>query len=147
MKRIIGLTLVCFTLLSDPAFAATKSIGKDNVNIRSGPSLNDKIIYEAPLGYPIKIEKEQGKWVFFRDWENDAGWVYKSFVSEIPTAVVLVKVANVRNSPGTAHKVVAKVHRGEIYKIVGKKGDWIKLGYYSGGEEIGWIRRDLLFGD
>ena len=124
-----------------------KSIGKDQVNIRSGPNLNSKVIFTVPLGYPIKVEKEADNWSFFRDWQNNSGWVYKPLISDVDTAVILVEKANVRSQATTQSKVVAIAKMGEIYSILGKNGDWVKLGYYHGGSELGWIRNDLVFGN
>nr|WP_321468134.1 SH3 domain-containing protein [uncultured Desulfobulbus sp.] len=124
-----------------------KSIGKDQVNIRSGPALNSKIIFTAPLGYPIKVEKEENNWSYFRDWQNNTGWVYKPLVSNIDTAVILVEKANVRSKATTNSKVVAVAEMGEIYTLLGKTGNWVKLGYYHGGAALGWIRDDLVFGE
>lgn len=124
-----------------------KSIGKDQVNIRSGPNLKSKVIFSAPLGYPIKIEKQSNKWSFFRDWQNNTGWVYDPLISDIDTAVILVEKANVRSQPTTSSKVMAIAEMGEIYTILSKNGNWVKLGYYHGGSELGWIRDDLIFGD
>lgn len=124
-----------------------KSIGKDQVNIRSGPNLKSKVIFSAPLGYPIKIEKQANNWSFFHDWQNNTGWVYNPMVSDIDTAVILVEKANVRSQPNTGSKVMATAEMGEIYTILSKSGNWVKLGYYHGGSELGWIRDDLIFGD
>lgn len=133
-------------LLSPPCTSA-KSIGKDRVNIRSGPSLKSKILFQAPLGYPIKIEKRRGNWILFRDWENNTGWVYKPFVSDIDTAVVLAVRANLRSGPGLNNKVIGKAAQGDIYRIISRRGRWIDLGYYYGDDPVGWIRSDLVFGD
>lgn len=147
MHKSFFLVLLCLGLLTAPAWASMKSIGKDNVNIRSGPGLDKAVIFNAPLGYPIKIEKQMGSWIFFRDWEGDTGWVYNPLVSDVKTVVVLVDKANVRNSPGTKSNVVTNAAKGEIYKILAKKNGWIKIGYFFDNKPIGWIRKDLVFGD
>jgi uncharacterized protein YgiM (DUF1202 family) len=153
VNRIVCASALCtflvigYVLLTFSGSAFAQSIGKDRVNIRSGPSLKSRIIYQAPLGYPVKIEKEKGDWVFFRDWENMTGWVYKPLVSDIETAVILVKIANVRSSAGRRHKVVTKVKRGEIYKVLAKNGNWVHLGYYFDDDPLGWVRSDLVFGN
>ncbi len=147
MKKVVCSSLAGLVLLAIPALADTKSIAKDEVNVRSGPSLESPIVFRAPVGYPIKIEKENGQWVFFRDWENDTGWVYKPLVSDVQTVVVMADKTNVRSLPGTNHKIVAKASRGEIYKVLEKDGNWVKIGYYAGDEVIGWIRQDLVFGN
>lgn len=134
-------------ILGLTASIEAKSINKDQVNIRSGPSLDSKIIFTVPLGYPIKIEKEANNWSFFHDWQNNSGWVYTPLVSDIETAVIVVEKANIRSTASIKSKSVANAEMGEIYTILAKEGSWIKLGYYHGGLELGWIRDDLIFGD
>jgi uncharacterized protein YgiM (DUF1202 family) len=139
---MLGLLLVAFPLL-----AASESIGKDEVNVRSGPSLRQSILFKAPLGYPIEVEKKKGDWVCFRDWVNNRGWVHKDLISDVQTAVIKVNKANVRSGPGAKNSVVAEVSEGEIYRILERKQNWVKIGYYQGSDPVGWIRRDLVFGD
>lgn len=147
MKLLFRSIIACIVLAASPLWAATKSIAKEEVNIRSGPSLKSEIVLKAPLGYPVKVEKEQGEWVRVRDWVNNRGWVHKTLVSSIRTAVVTVKKANVRSGPGTDKSVVAEAHEGEIYRILERNGRWIRIGYYQGSEPLGWVRSDMVFGE
>ncbi len=147
MRKTLFLTLVGAMFLAVPGWAALESIGKDNVNIRSGPGLQTNIIFQAPLGYPIEVEKQKGQWVYFRDWENYTGWVYKPLVSSINTAVVQVEHANIRKGPGLKYGVVLQADKGEIFKVFNKKGNWVKVGYYLENMVVGWIRQDLVWGE
>lgn len=124
-----------------------KCIGKENVNIREQPSTNSAILFVAPLGYPIEIKNENGDWLYFRDWQNSNGWVNKSLVSDIDTVVVLVEKANIRSSATVNSNVVATAEQGEIYTILSRDNNWVKLGYYQSGSSVGWIRDDLVFGE
>ena len=146
MRRANVLLAVLVAVSSSAGAASMKSIGKDAVNVRKGPSVDSEVLYETHLGYPIEIEKTQGDWVRCKDWQGHIGWVHKPLVSEIKTAVVLGEDVNVRKGPGAEHEVVKKVVKGEVYKVVGRKGDWVKIAYYVEGDEIGWIRRDMLWG-
>ncbi|MCL1979505.1 MAG: SH3 domain-containing protein [Proteobacteria bacterium] len=127
--------------------AEAKSIGKDQVNIREQSNLTSPILYKAPLGYPIKIKKEEKEWVYCQDWLDNSGWVHRSLVSDIATAVILVEKANIRKEASVNSKVEGTAEQGEIYTILAKEGDWLKLGYYRSGTAIGWVRNDLVFGD
>ena len=148
MRTIICLVVTWVILLISPVFAATmQSIGKDWVNVRSKPDMNSEVIFELFCGYPIKIEKRQNKWVYFTDWKNQAGWVYKPLVSKTQTAVILVDNANIRKGPTLSTPIVMKASQGNIYKIFGEKGDWVHVGYYLENEKIGWIRNDLVWGE
>lgn len=139
---LLSSLIVCFVTP-----AAGKSIGKDQVNIREQPTQSSAVLYTAPLGYPIEIKKESGDWVYFHDWLDNSGWVYKPLVSDIETAVILVEKANIRSAATVSSAVVAHATQGEIYTILARDGNWVKLGYYQSGTAVGWIRDDLVFGD
>jgi uncharacterized protein YgiM (DUF1202 family) len=144
---IFSLLLVLSSSFMDSIWAMTKSIAKNNVNIRVGPSLDHTVSFQVPIGYPVEIEKQQDEWIQIKDWEGDVGWVSASLVSDVQTAVVQASNANIRTSPGLQHHVKTQVHKGEIYKVLAKQGDWVKIGYFFDDIEIGWIRHDLVFGD
>lgn len=149
MYRAIILLLVCISLnlLSINVNAAMKSIGKDKVNIRSDPGTNGRVVFKAPLGYPVDVKSKQGKWVLIEDWQKDSGWVYQPLVSDVQTAVVLVDNANIRKGPGTTNNIVMKAEKGDIFKVFGEQDNWVTIGYYLEEKKIGWIRKDLVFGD
>ena len=149
MLRILLSLLVSglVTCMAATAWAATKSIGKDGVMVRSGPSLEHQVVFRASLGYPVEIKEKKGDWVLIRDWEGDTGWVFEPMISEIRTAVIRTEGANIRSAPSTDGDVRAKARKGEIFKILDSKDNWLKLGYYHDGVEVGWIRQDLAFGE
>jgi SH3-like domain-containing protein len=148
MRKILYLAVVSVVLSVSPVLASSmQSIGKDRVNVRSKPNLNSEVVFEAFLGYPIQIEKQQNNWVYVTDWKNNTGWVYKPLVSRTQTALILVEDANIRKGPSLRRPVVKQASKGEIYKIFDEKDDWVKVGYYLENEVIGWIRQDLVWGE
>jgi SH3-like domain-containing protein len=148
MRKIIFLAVASVVLLVSPVLGSNmQSIRKDSVNVRSNPNLKSEVVFQASLGYPIQIEKQKSNWVYCTDWKQQAGWVYKPLVSKTQTAVVLVEDANIRKGPSLRKPVVMQADKGEIYKVFGEKGEWVKVGYYLENEVIGWIRQDLVWGD
>jgi SH3-like domain-containing protein len=148
MRKIICLAVASVVLSVSPVLASSmQSIKKDLVNVRSKPDLNSEVVFQASRGYPLQVEKQKSNWVYCTDWKSQAGWVYKPLVSKTQTAVVLVKHANMRKGPSLKKPVVMQASKGEIYKIFGEKGRWVKVGYYIENEVAGWIRRDLVWGD
>ena len=140
--------LLASSLLLSLAPAATaKSIAKDDINIRSGPSTQDEVLFTVPRGYPIEVQEPSGEWTRFRDWQGNTAWVSTSLVSDVKTAVILTDRANIRSADATDASVATVAEVGEIYKVLSKKGDWVQLGYYNTGSPVGWIRHDLVFGE
>jgi SH3-like domain-containing protein len=147
MRKIFYLAVASVVLSVSPLLGSNmQSIGKDRVNVRSKPNLNSEVVSKVFQGYPIQIEKQQNNWVYFTDWKNNNGWVYKPLVSRTQTALVLVEDANIRKGPSMKRPVVMQASKGEIYKIFDEKGKWVKVGYYLDNEVIGWIRQDLVWG-
>lgn len=152
MNRIPSFVTVCACVFVSVSFAApswcdAKSIAKDQVNLRKGPSEKSEILLVAPQGYPIKVIKQSGQWSQFRDWQDNEGWVYSPLVSSINTAVIKVEQANIRAGAGTRFSVVATAALGEIYTILEQKNNWVRLGYYENNASVGWIRNDLVFAE
>ena len=147
MRKVVCLISIVTVLLGSSMLAGAKSIGKDKVNVRTGPGLGYSSLFQAPLGYPVEVESKKGKWLNLRDWEGNKGWVYNTFVSDIKTVVVLVEKANIRCAPSTAEKCVKRAHKGEIYRILEERSKWVRIGYYYEGAPVGWIRNDLVFGE
>ena len=147
LRLAILVTLLSLALLAGPGAAATMgSIGKERVNIRARPSLRSPVRCRAELGQPLQLERRQDNWVFVHDWKGNAGWVYRSLISRIRTVIVLAAKANLRQAPGLKNRVVGQASRGEVYKIFGSRGNWVKIGYYLEDEVIGWIHGDLVWG-
>jgi SH3-like domain-containing protein len=148
MSKFFCLVAALVMMMVGSVSAATmQSIGKERVNVRSKPDLYSEVLFEVYFGYPIRVEKQKNNWVYFTDWKNQAGWVYKPMVSKAQTAVILVDNANIRKGPSLKKPIVMKASEGDIYKIFGEKGDWVNVGYYIENEKIGWIRDDLVWGD
>lgn len=55
---------------------------------------------------------------------------------------------NVRAGPGTSHKIVGKLHRGQRIRVVGQRGNWLRVRLpaveESGHAVIAWVYHSLL---
>jgi SH3-like domain-containing protein len=119
------------------------SIKKDGVNIRSGPSTKNDVLWEVFKGYPVEILKREGDWALVRDFENDKGWIYSNLLSDNRTMIVTVETANMRSGPDKDDKIVATVKKGVVFTPLEQRGNWIKLQYKK--DITGWMYNTLLF--
>jgi len=143
-STLIFLLVVIVLSLPALSFAGEYvSVKKDGVNIRSGPSTDDEILYEVFKDFPLEVLQRKGDWVQTRDYENDKGWIYASLLSDKTTVIVKVDTANMRSGPGTENKIIATVKKGVVFKPIGKEGDWIKLQYKN--DITGWMHNTLLW--
>jgi SH3-like domain-containing protein len=141
----IQLTVILVLLASFCFAGEFASIVKDGVNIRSGPSTDDEVLWEVFKDYPVEILQRQGDWAQIRDFEDDTGWVYSSLLADRKTMIVKVETANMRSGPTTDDKVIATVKKGVVFTPLEQKGSWIKVQYKD--DLTGWMYNTLLFPD
>lgn len=146
LKKIVKVTamaasIVAFSSVSIMA-AEFVSVVKDGVNLRSGPTTGNAIIFQLPEGYPLKVLARKGKWLKVSDFENDKGWIFNSLVSKTRYVIVKVKECNARKGPGTNYPKVGSLTREVILKKIGRKGEWIKV---SHPKLTGWVHSKLVW--
>jgi len=81
------------------------SVKKDGVNIRSGPSTKNKVIWEVFESFPLQVLERNNKWAHVIDFEGDKGWIYETLIRDKKTVIVKVETANMRSGPSKDNKV------------------------------------------
>lgn len=139
--------LLAFTLAASAAAGQARemvSVAKAQINMRAGAGTQHDSLWTLTRGYPLEVTGRQGQWLKVRDFENDAGWVYRPLLGKTPHMVVRSRVANVRSAPGTRSRILAKADHGEVLRTLEHRQDWVKV-QREGGLK-GWIARRLLWG-
>jgi len=151
MKKslIISICFVVFFVLPHVVFARMVSVTGDDVNLRSGPGTNYSVKWKYGSGLPLRVLKQQGKWIKVQDFESDTGWLHKKLVSNTGHMVVKVnkdknKKINIRSGPGTSFKIVGKAYYGVVFKTLKQQKGWAQVKHESGVS--GWVKRTLLWG-
>jgi SH3-like domain-containing protein len=138
---IVALTLAA---LATAATAAQRLTVESTVaNIRSGPGTKYPVLWKVEKYYPIEVIKNQDSWIYFRDFEDDKGWIHKSLVGQTPAVIVKKDDCNVRSGPGTNHDIVFTVEKGIPFKELSRKNNWIHIQHADGDK--GWIYRTLVW--
>ncbi|MFW5329309.1 SH3 domain-containing protein [Hydrogenophaga sp. ZJX-1] len=114
------------------------------LNMRSGPGTHTEVLWELRKGYPLKVVARKGSWLQVRDFENDRGWVARSLTGATPHHIVKAKTANIRQGPGTQHRIVGKAEYGELLRTREKRTGWVRVERDNG--KTGWIAKRLLWG-
>jgi SH3-like domain-containing protein len=138
---VMAASIIAFSSVSIMA-AEFVSVVKDGVNLRSGPTTGNEVLFQLPAGYPLKVLARKGKWLKVSDFENDKGWIFNSLVSKTPYVIVKVKECNARKGPGTNYPKVGSLAREVILKKVRRKGEWIKI---SHPKLTGWVHSKLVW--
>jgi len=121
------------------------SVKNDAVNLRSGPSTSDKVVWQVFESFPLEILKREGKWLNVIDFEGDKGWIYETLVSSKKTVIVNVDTANMRSGPSTNDSIIATVKKGVVFDVLEMKSSWIKVRYKN--ELTGWLHNSLVWPD
>lgn len=139
--------LVALTLLASAAALQARemvSVARPEINMRAGAGTQHAALWTLNQGYPLEVTGRSGNWLKVRDFESDAGWVYRPLVSKTPHVIVKSRVANVRSRPGTRGRILGKADYGEVLRTLEQRNGWIKV-QREGGLK-GWIARHLLWG-
>jgi SH3-like domain-containing protein len=151
--KILKISFIVFvvTIFFSTLFvrAETLSIKGDKVNLRTGPGIDYSVKWEYGDGFPVQVIEKKGDWRKVKDFENDTGWVYKSFLSSSLFAIVKAnkdsdQKINIRKGPGTDNKIIGKACYGVVFKILRNKSGWVEVQHESG--LIGWVSSHLLWG-
>lgn len=139
------LALVVFFLLAASAMAEMVSVNVHAANMHSTSALNKyNIVLQVPLYYPLKVLKRSGEMIKTVDYLGRAGWIHKSVASQVPSAIIHVRQANIRKGPATDTLILFRGKKGVAFKVLQKKGDWLHI-QHEGGQK-GWIARSLTWG-
>jgi SH3-like domain-containing protein len=144
--RSFAAMAVALTVWATPAVAQPEhvSIARDSVTMRAGPGTQHAAQWTLSKGYPLRVTGRSGKWLQVRDFENDAGWVYRPLTGSERHHIVKASVANLRSGPGTHHRLVAKLARGEVVRTVTTQRQWVRVRTEAGVQ--GWVARSLVWG-
>lgn len=146
---IFSVFFLILTVSTSSALAKMVSIKGDDINMRSGPGTNYKVLWKLGSGYPLKVLKRKGNWYRVQDFEGTIGWVHKMVTSSKGYMIVKVnknskRKINVRSGPGTNNRIVAQPYYGVVFQTIKRKSGWVNVEHEKGVS--GWIKRTLLWG-
>ncbi|MGK3960068.1 SH3 domain-containing protein [Sorangium sp. So ce118] len=130
--------------LSSVARAELLSVKVPVANFRAGPSTSEPVEFTATRYYPVKVLEREGGWCKIKDFEGDLAWVADRLLAKVKTIVIKVPRGNVREAPTTSAEVAFQTERGEVFKVLDRKGRWLRV--VSVGGAKGWVREDLAWG-
>lgn len=142
-KLLIWFFLI-FIFTTAPCFAERVSVSVKSANVRVGHGLKHEIAWEnLDRYYPLLVLDRFDSWYYVKDYENDVGWISKTVVNKVESVITKSNNCNVRSGPGTGHKVAFVVDNGVPFKVIGRKGNWIRIQHSDG--DRGWIHKKLVW--
>jgi SH3-like domain-containing protein len=113
-------------------------------NMRAGAGTEHEALWVLEAGYPLSVTNRRGNWLKVKDFEGDAGWVYRPLTAKLPHLVVRVEVANLRSAPSTRAHRIGQAEYGEVLRTMKHRPGWVQVRRADG--LTGWIARQLLWG-
>jgi SH3-like domain-containing protein len=140
---VVFVALTVLFVAAGPVAAKMVAVKNENVNMRSEPSLQSRVLWKLGKGFPLKVLRRSGNWYRVQDFEGEKGWVHRNVVNRTGHMIVKKQKINIRNRPTTRSRIVAKANYGVVFKTLRQQSGWVKVRH----ENItGWIKRTLLWG-
>lgn len=141
--KILAATALVLIFCSTTAAAAPRmAVAVSKANVRSGPGSTYDVLWQVERYHPLQVIQKTAKWVRFRDFEGDEGWISRDLLDKTPT-VITRKKCHVRSGPGKNFPIVFTIDKGIPFKVLGRKGKWIHIEHADGDK--GWIFKTLVW--
>ena len=115
----------------------------NKVNVRYGPSSDDKIKYIYKMKYlPLKIIDKKDNFRKVIDHKNNSGWIHISQLKSINSLIVLEdKIIFKKNT--FYSKPLARIEKGKLLLIKKCKLKWCKV---KANQLTGWLNTKNVWG-
>ncbi|MCP4670567.1 MAG: SH3 domain-containing protein [Desulfobacula sp.] len=142
--KIIFILIVVLMIMPGLAFAQQRlSVTASIANMRSGPGTKYDVLWQVEQYHPVKIVKKKGNWYKIKDFENDEAWIHESLLGKVKGVITNKAKCNVRSGPSKKGQILFTVEKGVPFKILSKKGNWLKIEHADG--DVGWIYKTLVW--
>ncbi len=143
-KKLIVVLASIALILPSMVQAERISVSVKSAVVRSGPDASYEIAWEKlDKNYPLFVLEKKDAWYYVRDYENDVGWIHKSYIKKTDSVISKKDTCYVRSGPGRNNDVVFVVNNGVPFKVLKRKGKWMKIEHSDG--DRGWIHEMLVW--
>ncbi|WP_141433662.1 SH3 domain-containing protein [Bacillus sp. 03113] len=158
MAKIVSWMLVSLLIiiLAQPqhSLAANEvvKIETDQLNVREGPGLTNKVIAQLSKGEKYTLLKEKREWYQIELKNGQKGWVANWHVSKdekkqdmnstnFSSAIVNESGLRIRNGPGSSYEVIGTVKKGQTLQVLSIQNSWVQVETSFG---IGYASKEYL---
>ncbi|HET9576870.1 MAG TPA: SH3 domain-containing protein [Usitatibacter sp.] len=143
MRRAAALALALAAL---PAWAATyRSIGERPAILYDAPSTRADRLFIATPSYPFEVLVKLEQWTKVRDANGEVAWVENKALSDRPSVVVTVPVADVHAEPNPQSPLVFEAYKQVLLEVLEPPaGEWVKVRHRDGQQ--GYVRVAHVWG-
>ena len=100
-------------------------------SLHAEPSWLAEMLSQNTFGSPLEVLEEKGSWVFVRQSDGYLGWMYRPYLTEIPspapTYIVSAPVTPVYEEPNGESALRSRLIGGTFVQIVSTRGLWAQI--------------------
>jgi len=145
-SRRVALPLLAGILFASPVYALDyRSVASASAILYDAPSPSAKRLYVVGQYYPVEVVVNMEAWAKVRDSTGELAWIEKKQLSDKHTVLVVVPLADVRQSPDNAAPVVFQAEQGVALEVLenGSSG-WVKVRHRGG--QSGFVKISQVWG-
>lgn len=142
--RLVLMLLLMLATVSSAWARDMVSAARDGTMLRAGPGTKHEARWSVDRGYPLEVLRRRGGWLQVRDFEGDRSWVARSVTNRQRHVVSTAGRLNIRATASLKARIVAVAEYGEVLRVTGSQGDWLKVRSSRG--RVGWVSKKLTWG-
>ena len=156
MRKEIALTALAMVPFSISHANDAELVGivtADILNVRSGPSSNEEVLFDVKKDEQVKILETLNGWYKISNNINKEGWISSEYISIFDSEVrsnrssnyekkeVSVDNLNMRSGAGTSYRVITTLKKGSVVEVISESNGWSKIKYDG---RIGYVYDEYL---
>lgn len=141
--RNLSVLVMALLVFTGVAHAESIFVKGEKARLRSGPSTDYDVLWEAEKYTPFEALAKYQDWYVVRDFEGDVAWIHDSVVVKGEAVIVKGDKANIRSGPSTGHDIVYTVGKRYPFKVLKHDKGWYQIVDAAGDE--GWIVEYLVW--
>ncbi len=143
MRQRAALLLLAAALPA--AGAQFRSVGDAAAVLYDAPSTRADRLFVAARSYPFEVLVKLDQWTKVRDVNGEVAWIENKALTERPSVMVTVPVADVHAAPDPQSPLVFEAYKQVLLEAVEPPaGDWVKVRHRDG--QLGYIRVAHIWG-
>ena len=125
--------------------AEFRTIGEQPAVLYDAPSAKADRLFVASRYYPFEVLVKLDQWTKVRDANGEVAWVENKSLTERPTVVVTVPVADVHAEANPQSPLVFEAYKQVLLEVLAPAADgWVKVRHRDGQQ--GFIRVAHVWG-
>ena len=153
LKRKIAMaTMALIPLTATSAFAGSKQgiVTATSLNVRSGPSTNNSVLFSVKKNEKVDILDSMSGWYKISTSKGKTGWASSEYINTNIDSnsdtnenkkVVTANSLNMRSGASTSYRVITKLSKGTVVEVISESNGWSKI---KNNGRLGYVSSEYL---